>query len=228
MTELIHMTATYSNAVLVAILPFISDFAKKLALPTPQPIAVSNVTEFRPMPLKGYIGGGVQVSNFLFSYSMGCVNSFRSSDNVFYDQDPTANWPKYAYGKDNMTTNGAIALARESLRKLGYPPELLGCHVPPKSVTGPYDTKDGNHVPHCQIRWESIPEPKSPEESKSNDIVTVEINMEKKTITGLHIASQKIWRTPPNVDIQPQLERDYKKQMGGTMFLRTNAPASLR
>jgi hypothetical protein len=229
MMELVHMTATYSNAMLVAILPHISDFSKKLDLPIPQPITASQVVWFNPSPYKDFIGGGLVLSNHCwFSYNNGCVQGFRTPDNVFYDQDPAANWPKYAYGKDNMTTNDAIELARESLRKLGYTPELLGCDAPPKSVTGPYDTKDGHHVPDCQIRWESIPEPKTPEESKDNDIVTVEINMEKKTITGLNITSRKIWRAPPKVDVEPQLERDFKKQkIGGSMFIRTNAPASL-
>jgi hypothetical protein len=97
----------------------------------------------------------------------------------------------------------------------------------PQFIQGPFDLKDGSHVPHCKIRWESIPAAKTPEESKSNDIVTVEINMEKRTVTGLHITSQKIWRTPPKVDVEPQLERDYKQRLNGTMFIRTNAPASL-
>lgn len=225
--ELVHMTATYSNAMLVAILPHISDFSKKLDLPIQQPITASQVIWFNPSPYKDFIGGGLVLSNrYWYSYNNGCVDGFRTPDNVFYDQDPAANWPNYAYGKDNMTTNDAIALARESLSKLGYTPELLHVDRPPQFIQGPSDLKDGNHIPHCKMRWESIPDPKTPEESKDNDIVTVEINMEKKTITGLHIVSRKIWRTPPKVDMEPELEKDYKQRSKlGSMFIRTNAPA---
>ena len=227
--ELVHMTATYSNAMLVAILPHISDFSKKLDLPIPQPITASQVQEFRPSNVKDFIGGGLILSNgYWFSYDHGCVAGFRSSDNIFHDEDPAASWPKYAYGKDNMTTNDAIALARDALLKLGYKPELLGCDGPPRWFTGPYDTKDGHHVPHCQMRWERYPEPKTREEQVDNDLVTVEINIEKKTITGLGISSRKIWQTPPKLDVEPILEKDFKKQkIGGSMFIRTNAPASL-
>lgn len=222
------MTATYSNAMLVAVLPHISDFSKKLDLPITQPITARHVREFRPSPLKGFVGGGLMLTNgFWFLYDKGYVNSFRSAENVFYDDDPATNWPKYAFGKDNMTTNEAAAMALNALRKLNYKPELLGCDMPPKAFTGPYDTKEGHHVPHCQIRWERYPEPKSQQEQTDNDVVTVEINMEKKTVTGLSVISQKLRHSPPKMDVEPELEKDYRKRMGGTMFVRTNAPASV-
>lgn len=226
--ELIHMTATYSNAMLVAILPQVSDFSAKLDLPIQQPITASQVTWFKPSPYKDFIGGGLTLSNgYWFAFNSGYVNGFRSPDNVFTDQDHGANWPKYAYGKDNMTTNDAIALARESLRKLGCTPEMLGCDVPPQSITGPYDTKDGHHVPDCQIRWERYPHPKSAEEQASNDVVTVEINLEKKSLTGLSMISRQLWKSPPKVDVEPELEKDFKKRSLGTMFIRSNAPPSV-
>jgi len=229
MLELVHMTATYSNAMLVAILPHVSDFAMKLGLPISQPITASQVVWFHPSPYKDLIGGGLVLSNrYWFAFNNGCVEGFRTPDNIFYDQDPAANWPSYAYGKDNMTTNAVLALARESLKKLGYAPELLGCDAPPKSFNGPYDTKDGRYVPGCQMRWESIPDARTAEESKNNDIVTVEIDMNKKTVVGLHITSKKVWRAPPKLSVQPELEKDFKQRTKlDSMFIRTNAPPTL-
>jgi len=153
--DFVHMTVAYSNAVLVAILPHFSDYSKKLGLPISQPITAAQVQEFRPSPIKDFIGGGLMLTNgYWFAFNNGYVIGFRSPDNAFADQDPAANWPKYAYGKDNMTTNDAVALAREALTKLGYTPELLGCDAPPEWLHGPNDTKDGHHVPHCQIGWQ--------------------------------------------------------------------------
>src|SRR6185312_4821041 len=126
--ELIHMTATYSNALLVAIMPHVSDFSKKLELPIPQPVTPAMVREFRPSPYKEFIGGAVILTNGdWFTFNNGAVDGYRSPDNAFKDDAPAENWPKYAYGKDNMTTNDCLALARESLTKIGYKPELLGC-----------------------------------------------------------------------------------------------------
>lgn len=225
--DLIHMTATYSNAVLVAILPHVSDFARKMDLPLPPPITVQMVKAFRPMPMKGYIGGGVQVSNYLFSFSMGAVDSFRSSDNVYYDDDPAVNWPKYAYGVEHMTTNDGIQLARSTLKELGYDPKVLGCDVPPRSFRGPEDTKDGHHVPDCQMRWERYAEVTTKEQQDDNDIVSFEINLDKKTVIGLNIISKKIWREQPKVDVEPVLESDFRKHQFGPMFIKSNAPSQL-
>ena len=117
MMELIHMTAAYSNAVLVAILPHVSDFSKKLNLPLPQPITVAAVKEFRPSPYKDDIGGGLMLTNgFWFAFNQGAVDLYRSPDDFFSGLDP--NWPVSGYGKDNMTTNDALALARTSLIKI--------------------------------------------------------------------------------------------------------------
>ena len=41
--EIIRITADYSNAVLVAVLPYVSDFAQKLDLPVPHPITTAHV-----------------------------------------------------------------------------------------------------------------------------------------------------------------------------------------
>lgn len=223
--ELIHMTAAYSNAVLVAVLPHVSDFAKKLDLPLPQPITAQMVKEFRPNPYKDYIGGGIFFSNCLFAFENGTVDNFRSADNVFYDDDPAANINKYI-GKDNMTTNQAIALGRDALQKLGYDPKVLACDVSPRSFYGPQDLKDGKHIPYCKIQWERYAEAEvtSRAMQTNNDIVTIEINMEKKTIVGLHFTSRKIWRDPPQVDVEPVMESDVKKHKFGPMFKKTNAP----
>jgi hypothetical protein len=223
--ELVHMTVTYSNALLVAILPHVSDFAKKLELPIPQPIVVEQVREFRPSPYKEFIGGAVILTNGdWFTFNNGAVDMYRSPEDAFTDDNPSEDWPKYAYGKDNMTTNDALALARASLTKLGYKPELLGCDVPPRWVSGPFDLKDGNHVPYYQMRWQRYTEPKNLQEQENNDFVTVEINMNKKAVIGLNIASRKIQRDPPKVSVTPELEKDFKRRSLGTPFTRTNAP----
>jgi len=55
MLEFVKMTAIYSNAVLTAILPDISDFAQRAELRT-NPIDPSEVRVFRCDPRKGEVG----------------------------------------------------------------------------------------------------------------------------------------------------------------------------
>jgi hypothetical protein len=225
MIQLIHMTASYSNAMLVAVLPHVSDFAKKLELPVSQPITTNQVIWSHPSPLKGFIADAIVLTNrYWFSYSWGYVNGFRSlDDNPFFDEDPAKNWPRYAFGKDNMTTNEAIELARSSLLKLGYNPQLFNADQPPSSLTGPFDLKDGNHAPYCEIRWEEKVK-SAAEETNRNDLA-FQINLQKKTVVGMSINSRKIWRPDPKIDVAPELESDYRQRIQGKMFVRTNAPA---
>src|SRR5882724_7496742 len=121
LTPLIHITAAYSNAVLVAILPHVSDCAKQLDLPIAQPITVQQVARFNTMPYPDFVGGGLWLTNgYTFVFEWGYVNGFHSPNDWFSEQD-IVNLERYA-GKDNMTTNEAIELARSSLTKLGYKP----------------------------------------------------------------------------------------------------------
>lgn len=225
MMELIHMTATYSNAMLVAILPQVSDFAEKLDLPVPQPITASQVIEFRPSPYKDEIGGGLMLSNrYWFSYADGHVMSFRSPDNMFGREDLLENWQRFV-GKENMTTNQAIELARQTLRKLGYSVEDLGADAPPTSVQLPFDYQ-GHHIPQFQMTWDTGEQTNSLGEDLSVHL-KFEINMDKKAFTGMTLISRKLRRPPPKVDVEPELEKDFKKRPIGTMFIRSNAPPSI-
>lgn len=61
--ELIQMTAAYSNAVLIAILPHVTDVAKNLDLPILQPVQAAHVERFVCDPRKGSIGGWVTLTN---------------------------------------------------------------------------------------------------------------------------------------------------------------------
>jgi hypothetical protein len=224
MMELIHITAVYTNAMLVAILPQVSDFAKKLNLPVPQPITASQVVEFKPSPYKGEIGGGLMLSNhYWFSYADGHVLSFRSPDNFFSEDDPVANWQHYV-GKENMTTNQAIELARKTLRDLGYKPEELHADVPPTNVQLPFDYQ-GKHIPQFQMRWESSETNSAGHETSVS--LHFDVNLDKKSFTGMALIGQKLRRPPPKVDVEPELESHFRERTKAKLFIRTNAPARL-
>ena len=85
MIELIHMTATYSNAMLVAILPHISSFTKQLDLPVLQPVTATQVIRFNLSPYKDLVGAGVGLTNqYWFVFEHGCVGMFHSPDDWYF------------------------------------------------------------------------------------------------------------------------------------------------
>ncbi len=210
---LIHVTAAISNAVLVSIIQSVNEFSKRLDLPIPLPITASQVSEFKVNPIQGMIGGGLWLTNhYLFRYENGFVTGFRSSDNIFYDEAYPIDILKYS-GKDNMNTNEAIELARGTLQKLGYDPKSLFADVPPFSVRGSFDTKDGHHIPYCEIRWDR--NAKSEADRTNYAHLEFQINMEKKCVVGMSIASPKIWGQNPKIDIVPETEIEYKSRTTG-------------
>src|ERR1022692_2699679 len=230
MMEIIHMTAAYSNAVLVAILPHISEFAAKLDLPVKQPITFSDVTSSSPSPYKGLVADAVLLTNnywFLFHWHgyegmRGYVESFRAPTNWFAEQEFT-DITKYL-GQDHMTTNEVISMARDTLTKLGYKPELTHSYEMP-TLKGPFNTKKGHHVPYCRVIWEW---PKTENLVNLNQI-EIEMNMDKKTLVGMSILlspTNNYAATPIKIDLVPELESDYQKRVRGSgkMFINTNAP----
>jgi hypothetical protein len=232
--DIIHVTAAYSNAVLVAVLPYFSDFAARLDLPIQRPITTNQVRWSHSTPWKGYISAGVILTNdYFFAFHWqgydgkhGIVDDFHAPTNWFSEEDFTNMMTKY-FGKDHMTTNEAIAMARETLRKLGYKPEFTHSYETP-TLDGPFDTKFG-HVPYCSVTWEW---PKTDELRDQNQI-TVEINMELKTLAGMTVSFSPTndfhdFPAAPEIptNVVQELESDYQKRMkeSGKMFIDTNAP----
>lgn len=217
------MTAVYSNAVLVAVLPHFSDVAKKLDLPIAQPITTNQVIWLSPLHIKGRVGCGVVLTNhYWFQFTSGYVASFRSPDDWFAEQDPAANVSHYI-GKDNMTTNEAIKFARNSFRKLGCKPKMFHVDASPTKLEGPFDSKKSGHVPYCRIEWES-PEATTREEHDHSYKIQFDIDMQRQQVVGMVLISTNFWRPPPKLDVETELESDYQKRISGKMFIRTNAP----
>ncbi len=234
-TNLVHMTAIYSNAVLAAILPHISEFAGKLNLPVEQPITINAVIWSKPSPYKGMVFGSVLLTNHYFFYchfrgqgERGYVQSFRSPTNWFFQDDYTQESVAQFVGKDNMTTNEAIELARDSLRKLGYTSEMTHDNLTP-TLEGPYDLKTGAHVPYCRVIWDW---PKIHPTIGDYDEFQVDINMNAKTLVGMLLSFSRtntFAGEPIKADVVPELESDYRKRMAtnnppGKIFINTNAP----
>lgn len=216
MLTLIHVTAQYSNAVLVAVLPHVSDVASKLDLPILQPVTSAHVTHSTISPYTENVGGGFWLTNgYWFAYSFGCVDSFRSPDNWFTIQELEG--ANRFVGKDNMTTNDAIELARKSFVKLGYSPETFHVNESPSQVEGTFDVPQLGHIPFCRIVWGN----------SGNYSVRFDVDLDKKQIVGMSLSGTNFFRASPEIAVKPELETDYKKRIRATLNMGTNEPPRL-
>ena len=220
---LIHITAAYSNAVLVAILPHVSDCAKRLDLPISTPVMIEQVAQFQPPLETNEFKVAAWLTNgdvFFFSYDNAMT--FRSPDNWFYLQ--SFENAKDFVGKDNITTNDAIDFARSTFEKLGYKTSDFQMDNPPTSLELAGDSKKLGHIPYCRVEWDS---PQGTTNVADYHMIQFDIDMQRKKIVGIALICTKFGGTPPQIDVVPELESDYRKRNQGHMFFRTNAPSSL-
>jgi hypothetical protein len=224
MEQLIHITATYSNALLVAILPHISDVAKKLDLPIIQPVTSSQVLRFNPNPYKGHLSGSVILTNhWWFSFDQrGFVDSFTAATNWFSADEDAVEHPEHYTGRTTMTTNEIISTARSALLKLGYPPTLTHSDTEPE-LQGPFELQRGGHVPYCRVLWEPVKDHDSDDYSR----VRVEMNTQDKTIVGFYLAFARTNQvsTPLKLDVETETQAEFQQRTKANLFVRTNAPS---
>lgn len=225
MIQIYHITATWSNAVLVALLPHFSDCSKQLNLPIPTPITMSQVADFHPPIETGVFESALWLTNgYIFHYLNGAVTGFNDLHNDWFIQQDIDGVERFA-GKDNMTTNEAIDLARNSFVKLGYKPADFQMDGLPSEIEGPYDNGRLGHIPFCKVTWQNLTN------RENYHLLEFHVNMNQKRLLGMALVGQKLWRPLPKVDATPELESDYqknhKKFPAGKMYSRTNAPPTI-
>jgi len=148
--EFFQITAAYSNAMLVAIMPHVSDFAKKLDLPTPLPITQAQVRQFNCFPRSDHVGGRLILTNgCAFVFDHGRVENFESAHSFFYLQDPRR--VSTFYGSIKITEAEALQVAHNAIKKLGYTDAMLASDRRPR--IDPPQKDNGHFIARYHIRW---------------------------------------------------------------------------
>ena len=79
MFDKLEITSEYAQALLLAILPYVSDFAQRVGLDIPLPITTNHVARFIPSRDPENVGGSLTLTNgFVFAYQHGHVQRFSS------------------------------------------------------------------------------------------------------------------------------------------------------
>jgi hypothetical protein len=196
--ELLQVTAAYSNAVLVAIMPHVSGFAQKLGLPIPQPINESQVANFRCSPRTDHIGGRVTLTNGCrFIFDDGGIRSYESAHSFYSVQDPSA-VPQF-FGTVNLSEPDAVDRAHEALQRLGYSDALLSTDRTPQVIPPP--VVKGNEVPRYRIRWFDPTRGHDPNNPPLS--AECEVNATTGEIEMLNILNPGAWRPAPEISVHP-------------------------
>jgi hypothetical protein len=211
MFEFVQVTAQYSNAVLVAILPQVSEFSQKLDLPTAQPVRLEQVELFNCDPHKGQVGGWLRLTNgFQFWYYDGYVKGFASPDCYYRLQGGEDLKP--FYGSVKMSADEAVRLARDSLRKLGYPETTLYADGTPKVTKPP--VINSKVVPRYRVGWI--------EPEAGGNCLDMEVDADHHRLKSMSMSNPNLWRAPPPVTVEPRT-----LEPGQAPDFLTNAPAAI-
>ena len=204
--DLIQVTAQYSNAVLVALLPYFSDAAHKLDLPVAQPITMQHVVGGGVMPYRypngDILSAGIEVQGertrhrWYLGYRFGHINQVELRPSYFTIQDPDD--LKWCYGKTRMTKNEAIQMAREAIKKLDIPLEDVFAEQEPH-VTLPEAVHATNTLPYYRIEWV---EPRG-----GSSTVDIGVNADAKRVERIYFGAgdDNLHRAPPKIDVATPL-----------------------
>ena len=206
--DLIQVTAQYSNAVLVALLPYFSDAAHKFDLPVPQPITIQHVASGSVTPYRypngDLLGAGIEVqeqrttNHWYIGYQFGHINLVELRPCYFTLQDPDD--LRWYYGQFKMTKEEAIQMARRTIKKLDIPLEYVFAEQEPR-VTMPGTVHRTNTLPYYRIEWL---DPRS-----GSSTVDVGVNADAKRVERIYfgVGDDNLYRPPPKIDIATPLAR---------------------
>jgi hypothetical protein len=197
MFEIIQVTAQYSNAVLVAVLPYVSDFAQKLELPVPHPITISQVREFKCSPRSDLFGGRVVLTNgYEFAFVHGHVEMYRTPKCYYELQDPDL-VPRF-FGPVKLKEKDALKVVHQAIKKLGYVDATLYADRAPR-ITPPARIGK-NYVPRYRIWW-GDPTRGSPDNPPTS--ADFEVDATTGQIQMMYLLNPATFRQSPTVDVHP-------------------------
>ena len=220
--EILQITAAYSNAVLVAIMPYVSDYAKKLELPIRQPVSIAQVRHFGCSPRADHIGGRVILTNgYSFTFDSGMVALYSSPRSFFSLQEPER-MPEF-YGPIKIKADDAVKVARGALRKLGYTESELHFDLPP-NIKPPL--KSGSQrVARYLIEWRDPTQPDPGKFGIYRYTARVEVDASAGQVRMLSILTPNR-RPNPRIDVHPPVlvPPPRSQLLGGTKVYPVSRP----
>ena len=144
--ELLHATIEYSNALLIAVLPLVSDCCQKLNIPIATPIKAQQVRSFAcPVSERNLDNCCLVLTNWCsFTFHQGMMDTFADARNGILHIDDNRERSRH-YGSFKMTRDQAVVMAREALARMGFSLEDIFADCEP-TVTIPHWDMDGTNV----------------------------------------------------------------------------------
>jgi hypothetical protein len=195
--QFIEVTAQFSNAVLLAVVPYVTNFAAKVEL---SPSAEFNTGAVRRVvinPRSDDVSGSIWFTNGCkFGFDHGQISYFQAPNAYTVEQDPER-VPTY-FGSVRMTPAQAIEFAREKLTRLGYSSAAVLFDFEPE-LTLP-EKVGTNVIPVYEVKWA---------DPRGGFTVEMEVNAKERALKKLRVSSRNIWQSSFRVGVHPPLRPDH-------------------
>jgi hypothetical protein len=200
-TRTIQITPEYKEAVLQATLPLFSDFARKLQLPVPYPLTRGDIVDCGLTPFQR-INGEIDTvaigtkQGFSFDFFQGNVRAFSGPGSYSGMQNKNSHNISVFFGTVKITREQAIQSARDTLKKLGIPPEDVFAEQEPQVEVPTWGT---NTIARYMIKWR---DPRGGDNGP--DTVTAEVNAKTGWVESFRILPENGLKKPaPKVTVVP-------------------------
>jgi hypothetical protein len=192
--ELFSQAVQYTNSVLLAVLPHISQFAQRIEIPLSLPITTNDVHRFYVIPGKPPECGLVLTNGMQFHFFHGHVSFFAAPDSfkMTRSQLTVTNF----YGPVTVTRDEAIRLARARINRLGYTlKETFIDQAPDVEMPLVVGT---NTAPFYVVKWNNPWDAWAADERYS-----IEVELKNRTVTYMACTTRSLFRELPHLDLAP-------------------------
>lgn len=180
----IQLTPEYKETALQATLPLFSDFAHKLQLPVPHPLKRGDIADYGLTPFQKMDSEITDIfivtrQGFNFSFFQGIVRDFNWPNSYSGMQNKNSHNIAVFFGKAKISRKQAIQSARDTLKKLGIPPEDVFAEQEPQVEVPTWGT---NTIARYIVKWH---DPRGGDDGSTS--ARVEVNAETGQVEALHL-----------------------------------------
>ena len=183
----------YAWKLIPLMLAAIDEYGQKLSLPIPHPLTTNNVARIEVHNNEGWPHAEITLTNgWRFIYRHTMVNGYYAPDN-FFDSDNRKIHIRNFDGKWNLTTNQAIEIVQQALRKLDYPTNHI--HMDDAKIFIYTASVAKEHIPRLNFQW--YYEPNDDLQSR----LEAEVNMDNGKLESLYYDDKAYWGSRPPIDV---------------------------
>lgn len=187
------MNPDYAWKLIPMMLKAIDEYGQKLALPIPRPLTTNNVAKIEAHNNEGWPHCEIWLTNgwhFVYRHTMVC--GYYAPDNFFDSNDRKIHIKDFD-GKWILTTNQAIEIVRQALKKLDYPTNHI--HIEDAKTFIYAASVDKEHIPRLNFQW--YYEPNDDLQSR----LEAEVNMDNGKLESLYYDDKAYWNNRPPIDV---------------------------